>query len=66
MWPEFIDPLGIKLQHLQKLSQFFKDAEEATFDEVSHSSMQFDPLLEFVAVGPAAGTTITEDPTTAQ
>ena len=36
MWPEYADPLGIKAQHLQKLNKFFKDAEEATFDEVSH------------------------------
>ena len=35
LWPEYTDPLGIKPQHLQKLSKFFKDAEEATFDEVS-------------------------------
>ena len=34
IWPEDADPLGIKPQHLQKLSKFFKDAEEATFDEV--------------------------------
>ena len=36
MWPEYADPLGVKPQHLQKLSKFFKDAEEATFVEVSH------------------------------
>eukprot|EP00891_Asterochloris_glomerata_P009209 jgi/Astpho2/9209/Aster-07167 len=38
MWPEYADPLGVKPQHLQKLSKFFKDAEEATFVEMQRRS----------------------------